>query len=278
MIREALTYLTTPCPWHLRRLGCLGEVIAIAARHRRCQADWAPHLAETKAVIEDAIAQAPGRGCAVVLGSGLLTDVPLATLAATFAEVVLVDLIHLRTTCRRARGFGNVRLVAADVTGVLEALVRNGPTLPPPAATLGVARAADLVVSANLLSQLPIMPIAWLDRLRRRGAAIAEEAIVAYGRALIDDHLALLARQSGTVALITDVERLNLPPGRSDAAPLEREDALLGACLPMAGRSWTWRIAPAPELDRDFDRHHRVVGIPGWTSHTEGWGRSAVPC
>ena len=271
MIREALTYLTTPCPWYLRRLGHLSEIIAIAARHRRCQADWATHLAATKAVVEHAVAQAPGRGRAVVLGSGLLVDIPLAALAAAFADVVLVDLIHLRTTRRIARNFDNVRLIAADVTGVLEALVRNSPALPPPAATLGIDGKADLVVSANLLSQLPIAPIAWLDRLRQRGAPVTEDAIVAYGRALIDDHLTLLARQAGTVALITDVERLNLPPGQPDAQPLDREDALLGARLPATGCSWIWRIAPAPELDRDFDRHHRVTGIvdPGG-SHTEG--------
>ena len=261
MIREAFTYLTTPCPRHLRQLGCLSEVIAIAARHRRCRASWAPHFAESRAVVEDAIARTPGRGRAVVLGSGLLADIPLDKLCAAFAEVVLVDLIHLRAARRRAGRYGNVRLVATDVTGVLEPLVRNGVTMPPPAATLGIDNAADLVVSANLLSQLPIMPIVWLDRLRRRGAAIAEEAIVAYGRSLIEDNLALLGRQPGTVALIADVERLNLPPGRPDASPIEREDALLGASLPDTGRSWVWRIAPAPELDRGFDRHHRVVGI-----------------
>lgn len=271
MIREAITYLTTPCPWHLRRLGCLGEVIAIAARHRRCQSAWTSHLAESRAVIEEAIALAPGRGRAVILGSGLLIDVPLTALAAAFAEVVLVDLVHLQATRRLARAFGNVRLVEADVTGVLEALVRTAPALPPLAATLGVDGLADLVVSANLLSQLPITPVAWLDRQRQRGAALSEDAIIAYGRALIEDHLALLARQSGNVALITDVERLNLLPGRPDASPVEREDALLGARLPAAGRSWIWRIAPAPELDREFDRHHRVVGIADFGRfYTEG--------
>jgi hypothetical protein len=262
MILEALTYLTTPCPYYLRRLGYLGELIGIAARHRRCRAAWAEHLANSRAVIEEAIALTPGRARAVVLGSGLLADVPLAALAAAFAEVVLIDLVHLRATRRLVRGYRRVRLVEADVTGILEPLARAPLSLPAPRATLGIDAEADLVVSANLLSQLPILPIVWLDRQRALGAALSAEAIVAYGRALIEDHLALLGRLPGVVALTTDVERLNFAADRPDALPLEREDALLGATLPWSGRSWIWRIAPAPELGPGLNRYHRVVGIP----------------
>ncbi|MBM3571877.1 MAG: hypothetical protein FJX52_05870 [Alphaproteobacteria bacterium] len=263
MIVEALTYLTTPCPRHVRRLGYLGELIGIAARLRRCRAAWSGHLDNSRSTIEAAIARTERRRRAVVLGSGILADVPVAALAAAFDETVLVDLVHLAATRRQLRRHGKVRLVEADVTGTLAALWRYSGQgrLPASHPTLGVDGDADLVVSCNLLSQLPIMPITWLDRCRRRGATLSADDIVAFGRSLIASHLEFLIGQPGKVAIISDIERLTYAADAPDQAPVEREDALLGVPFPYAGTTWTWRIAPNPEFSANHHRYHRVMGI-----------------
>ncbi len=122
MLAECLTFLTTPCPWRLRRLGYLGQVIGTQSRFRRCRSAWAPHLENCRRTILEAARSVADRRKATVLGSGLLLDVPLAELAATFKEVALVDVLHMRSARRAAARFPNVRLVEADVSGVIAGL------------------------------------------------------------------------------------------------------------------------------------------------------------
>src|SRR5690242_1514443 len=103
MILEWLEAALTPCPKDLRDFGYRTELIAIGARHRRCRAAWASHLAHSRRAVERAIARAAGRDTVIVLGSGRLLDVPLATLAAAFRHVVLVDALHPLSARLRAR-------------------------------------------------------------------------------------------------------------------------------------------------------------------------------
>ncbi|HYD29414.1 MAG TPA: hypothetical protein VEB64_00940 [Azospirillaceae bacterium] len=245
MIREALGWLVTPCGPEARRLGYLSESLALAARRRRCRAAWQPHIDAAQGVVRDAVARCRGRGRVVVLGSGLLAEIPLEALAESFAEVMLVDMVHLPSVRRRARRLPNVRLVERDVTGTAEALAhgRRPEPAPPPLAEF----AADLAVSANLLSQLPLLP---LERLDGPGAA-------AFARALIEGHLDWLKRLAPVACLITDVERLTV----DGQGVRDRSDALFGVELPPGGREWLWTVAPRPELFRDADRVHRMVGF-----------------
>ena len=66
MLREAWSWLTTPCPVEARRLGYLRESIATAARARRCAAAWAEHLRRCRELI---LAEAPGGRCLRLLGA-----------------------------------------------------------------------------------------------------------------------------------------------------------------------------------------------------------------
>lgn len=246
MLAEWITYLTTPCPWPLRRLGYLREVIGTQSRYRRCAAAWAPHLKNSRRAIL-AAADTPGRRKVTVLGSGLLLDVPLAELAATFEEVALVDVLHLRPARRAAHRFSNVRLVEADVSGVIGQL--PDPEAVPPSPDLPEGD-ADLVVSANLLTQLPFLPCRWLSR-----RAEQEEAIAAFARALMGEHLAALARLPGRVCLITEVEH-RLCDGENTA---ETFDPLYGLDVGAVSAEWLWDIAPRPEINRRYDVRYRVV-------------------
>ena len=255
MLRELLTYLSTPCAPLFRRQGYLSEQIALRARHRRCKAAWAPHLENTEAVIRKAMAATGRRGRAVVLGSGHLLDVPLEDLAAGFAEVVLVDVVHPRAVVRRARRLGNVRLERWDVSGVAAAVadaVRTGAPLPvPPPPSL--AAAADLVCSVNLVSQLPLRPEAALLRAGHH----APDRVERFCREIVAAHFAwlrALAASGVTVAVVADVAREVSDGYRT----IEEKSPLFGFDPPGGGEVWRWDIAPRPEAYRDRDVRHEV--------------------
>lgn len=252
MLAEWLTYLTTPCPRPLRRLGYPSEIIGTWSRHRRCRAAWAPHLENCRKAIGAAALAAPSHRKATVLGSGLLLDVPLDALAAMFGEVVLVDILHLPAVRRSVARFRNARLVEADLSGVvgkLTGMSDGDPSLDLPDGD------ADLVVSANLLTQLPFLPCRWLKRHR----AVAEDAIEAFEKAILRHHLQALARLPGRVCLITEIEQ-RLCEGDT---PVDTYDPLHGLDVGAASAEWTWDIAPRPELHRRYDLRYRVVATAG---------------
>lgn len=257
MLLEWLRYRTTPCPRHLRDMGYLRESIGLEARARRCADAWAPHAAACRDVIAAAANGCTGSGRAVVLGSGPLIDVPIDVLADTFDEVVLVDILHPWPARRRAGGFSNVRFLTTDVTGIVEAVHArvtasgSGP-LPVPPQTLPVPD-GDLVVSVNLLSQLPLLPRLYLSE----HAAAPEDEIETFAAAVVRAHLAALAAASGRACLISETEVLYVDGDRL----LTYEDPLHGVDIGSGERTWTWEFAPRPEHQPDLDVRHRVVAI-----------------
>ncbi|MEW5772307.1 MAG: hypothetical protein AB1916_02170 [Thermodesulfobacteriota bacterium] len=258
MLREFLAWLAISCPGPSRRLGLAAESVGIAFRHRRCARAWEPHLARCKSLVLAAARDCPGRGLAVVVGSGPLLDVPLAGLSDLFDRVVLADAVHPRAARRAAAALPNVELLQFDATGLhaeLAALCRDrrGP-LPAPAPPVLPGPRPDFLVSLNLLSQLAIRPVA---ALRRSLADPDEAGLRALARSLVDAHLAWLPGAADRVCLVSDFLRLV----RGDRGEMERADLLHGAVLPP-GETWEWLLAPRPEARADADVVHLVRGAP----------------
>ncbi len=261
MLIEWLRHLTMPCPAPLKAMGYLKELIAMEARHRRCVDAWAPHLRECHDLIEKAC-QGIGHRKVSVLGSGLLLDIPLAMLAETFEEVVLVDIVHMPSTEQRVQRFPNARLVSTDVAGIAEAAWRhvnqgNTGALPSPKADTGPYADSDLVISANLLTQLPLMPI---GLIQDKATGYSDGDIQAFARHIVDNHLEFLIALPGRVCLLTETERVIFGgPGGNDV--IEEIDPLFGVTIPSSGRKWIWDIAPRPEINRHIDLRFRMTGI-----------------
>jgi hypothetical protein len=258
VILELLEYLTTDCPADIRRLGYLKEAIAIKARHRRRCIAWGPHLARSRALVADAARDCARHRSVLILGSGLLLDIPLAALAQMFERVVLVDVVHLRQARRTAARHPNATLIAADVTGLVDGLhdrIRGGwrGTPVPQPSLFHDDPAIDLVVSANLLAQLPIMPAAALSR-----AGAGESAIREFRRATVEAHLAYLAGFRAKVCLITEATRETVD---RDGGILRIDDALHGVRLPPEDAFWSWEIAPPGEIGRRIGIRNRIVGF-----------------
>lgn len=260
MILELLEYLTTPCRWSVRRLGYLNGQLGLKVRHRQCRRAWSPHLEQTRQFIRRSLMECPRRQRAVILGSGHARDVPLADLASTFREVVLVDIIHPWNVRAAALRYRNVRLVQADVTGAADQLVRTrhpGQPLPISQPTLFRDDSeVDFVVSVNLLSQLPYVPGLYLERTGRD-----EAEIEAYGQHLIHSHLDYLRQLSGVVCLITDVEKWVLD---SAGRVQDRLDLLYGVSVPNPDREWIWDHVPRPLASGDFAYQRRVFAYQNW--------------
>jgi hypothetical protein len=255
MIAEALAWLATPCPLYVRRLGLLTESIAISARHRRCRTAWAPHLSATREAVLDAVARTPRRRTALVMGSGALLDLPLAELAAAFRRVVLVDLVHPWAARLKARAFTHVTLVTDDVSGTLEGVAKGELTPPRPFPLLADPE-IDLVVSLNLLSQLPVTPV------RRLDGRVDGPALAAAAQELVRSHLADLDRSRAATLLVSDVERVLIG---GDGREIERESLIADLPEPAKDREWWWDIAPAPEADPVNAERRRVIArfVPG---------------
>lgn len=264
MIPEAIEYLATPCARPLRGMGYPRELMGIRGRAWRCWNAWKPHLERSKAVVHSAVARCEQRRKAVILGSGMLYDVPVEELSTAFREVLLVDIVHPLKNWLPNLRFKNLRRVTADLTGTADEVFRvakmPGTRLPRTEPSLFLDESEiDLVVSLNLLSQLPVIPTTYLERV----GVHPPIAVAAFARHLLTAHLAYLQRFPCAVALITDVEKLTL----NRAGNLVDSSSLMrGVALPGAGETWTWHLAPRPESAPDFSYYRRVVGISDLTS------------
>ncbi|MBB4267342.1 hypothetical protein [Roseospira visakhapatnamensis] len=256
MIVEWIRHRLTPAPRALRDMGYLRELIAIDARRRRHRRAWAPHLRAAQSMILDCAAHLDRWDQVVVVGAAQTADVPLDLLALLFRRVVLVDLMFLPAVRIAAMRMAPVALEPCDVTGVVEAVrtLPRGAPLPAPRPAIPDMAHADLVISCNVLSQLPLLPCRWLER--RHG--LDPVALEPFRRRLIADHLRVLSAAPCPVCLITDTERQVVVAGQ----PVEAVDLLHGIDPDVEGDAWWWAIAPRPEEAWTHDVRHRVIA--GW--------------
>jgi hypothetical protein len=248
MILEALQYAATVPVTRQEFRPFIRSSVSLWSRANRCAKAWAPHEENCKSFIRDTIAEMRQRRTVVVLGSGLLRDVPIIELARTFDTVVLVDLVHLATVRLwvRAKRLGNIRLISRDLSGMAEALADKTPE---PLAFLRQVPYLDLVVSANIVSQIGVG--AW-RQLERSGHADPDTIATR----LIKAHLDGLAGLPCRVALLTDT-RYELTDRMGGV--LEAADLLCGVPAPPAQRHWFWPVAPYGELGRDREAVHQMI-------------------
>ncbi len=189
----------------------------------------------------------------MILGSGLLDDIPLSDLAGRFERVILVDMVHLWPARRAARRYANVTLQVADLSGCVDWLRGNGERRTDPL-SLFDREEIDFVVSANLLSQLPILPLDWFESRNRPPPD-------GLGRGIVVAHLEGLSRLRARVCLVTDLDQMTED---REGRVVERLDLLHGIGLPAPDRSWIWEIAPFGEVGRRRRQIHHVHAYADW--------------
>lgn len=255
MLAEAVKYAAARLRGQGDPHGHLTQQVALWARHRRHSAAWEPHLARCRALALAAARACPkdARRTALVLGSGLLLEVPIEALSALFERVLLADMAFVPEVRARAAGLGNVTALETDLTGCLDRLpgVLGGP-LPDVLGELAASvPGLDFVYSANLLSQLPLFVLEALppDAEQGRRAELAA--------ALVRQHLHGLSALGRPACLITDVTEQGL---RQGAVEYET-DLLFGVDPGLEGESWVWDMAPDGEAVRGLDVQRQVLGV-----------------
>lgn len=249
MILEALNYAAT---WPLTPAGhrpFIRSSVNLWARANRCRTAWAEHERQTKAAILKATEGCRQRRTAVVLGSGLLRDVPVVELSQLFDTVVLVDLVHLASVRGwiMAKGLKNLRLIERDLSG-LDAMLAGQPA--EPLAFLRQVPYSDFVVSANLLSQIGIGASRRISGMERE--AVPDKLLPGLVRA----HLDGLAQVAAQTVLVTDVSYTVLD--RSGAVH-ETVDLMHGVDPGTPSSDWDWPVIPFGEESRDYQIVHRVI-------------------
>jgi hypothetical protein len=164
--------------------------------------------------------------------------------------VLLVDAVHLLPSRLRARRAG-AEIKVADLSGGDAEAVRR----------LGAEPDVDLVISANLLSQMP------LPHRRRSGDWDSPEPLTEMGRR----HLADLAAFGAPVCLITDVAYRDRARDGSESEETPLVDESL---LPPPDETWDWEVAPFGEIESGFARLHRVCAWR-WTPEATDASRPA---
>ncbi len=212
----------------------LGEAVALWGRGERQRRAWAPHLAKARGLIDTTIDDLASRRTVLVLGSGPLFDIPLESLARTFARVILADRIHLSTIGPRVARYPHVGRDWRDLS------LQAGPD---PLGFVGELPDLDWVISSCLVSHL------------------ARAAPPGLERQAIDAHLEALAAMACPVTLLTDIDYrvFNRHGVVQDSA-----DLLHGRPVPRSGLRWKWEVAPFGEEARHTRRVHTVAAWPDW--------------
>ncbi|MBC7148646.1 MAG: hypothetical protein H5U22_04630 [Rhizobium sp.] len=249
MILEALNYVAT---WPLTSSGhrpYIRNSVNLWSRAARCAADWREHEGNSKAAILAAMAKTRQRRTAVVLGSGLLRDVPIIELSRAFDTVVLVDLVHLASVRMwlASKGLKNVRLIERDLSGY-DALAAGGE--PDPLGFLRQVPYLDLVVSANLLSQIGIGVKRRLER--ESEGRMPQDALAR----LIRAHLDGLAGLPAQCCLLNDIAYEVID---RNGHVQDRVDLLQGVAVPPHQTKWDWLVVPLGEQSRDCRIVHKVI-------------------
>jgi hypothetical protein len=256
MLAEMLLYRLTRAENWADALGYREGAVRLWSRAGRCARAWRPHLDRSRAEILAGAEACARRRTALILGSGVLADVPLRELSRLFGKIVLVDVVHLPMVRWRAKRMGNVVCETIDLSGVAAGLARSVERpWPAPGSRYGLDDpSVDYVVSLNLVSQLPLSPC---DHIEAK-LGLAEGAADTYGRQIVGAHLAHLSSFDARVLVLGDRQRLFLD--RSGRV-FDRDDPLYGAALPPVDDEWDWDVAPVGEHAPDHAIRNKVFCI-----------------
>ncbi|VAW47562.1 hypothetical protein MNBD_GAMMA04-1076 [hydrothermal vent metagenome] len=251
MLKELWQYVSNTTEHPIaKKMGFLTESIAMEARARRCKSSWGAHYQHCQKAILQASQRAVQKRTVLVLGAGSLHDVPLGILSSQFEQVLLVDLVFLNSARSVAQQFANVELIEYDVTESLERIQIGLPMVDTPMGWLDDPT-IDLVVSLNLMTQLPLIPVRWLIE----HFEFSEQEGDVLGKQLILAHLLYLQSFSGEVCLIADREGVEYD---AEGNEVDRFDPWWDIEPPKASNTWQWELMPLGEVDRNRSQKNRV--------------------
>ena len=234
MIREVIEFFLTPSSSEARKNGYLYEAVAFQSRGKRNQKNWLPHWTTCQNVVQDFCQKYPGAKSLTIFGSGCLFEVPKSWLVDRFEKIVLVDQVFPREVRNwvKSQKQGQIEMHEFDLSKKFSAVEYHLKT--------------DLHLSANLLSQLPLRPLVKEMKIRK----LSDEQQNVRRLEIESQHLSFLKSLGAPILLWTDTDRVYVECETQQI--LDSEKTVLSQ-LPLAIKSWDWRLAPAPEWDKRLD-------------------------
>ncbi len=247
MILEWLETKITPATSLAKKYRLVYHSVALRHRYQRCEKSWAPHIENCRSLIRETIERLPQRQHLIILGSAHLHEVP-RDLLVTFHKVTLIDLVHPLGVRRWARSFPQIHLLEQDLSGFLARLenFNQAETLLQEFSASAPAFAfdADLIISSNLISQLHLIA---LDYLERKKIAFPDDYPDRLGQAFSQSHLQALHRCKGEVLLYGDRETIYRD---RQGQEIYRGHFAIDLSQFQFLRQWQWEIAPLGEFSR----------------------------
>lgn len=256
MIRELLTYITErPSLPEAKSFGHLVESISLLSRETRCKKTWATHRASCKHFIESQVKNSRHYDSVLILGSGPLHEIPIEFLAKKFNQVVLVDIVHLKSTKKSVGHLKNITFIEHDLTEIEGTLRAQGKLLSHVPEKF-LDQDWGLVLSVNVMSQLPIHLAGFIDRKLKN--KFSESEIEEFLKNVTRNHLAYLKSFKSDVILITDTTTFYID--KNDVV-IQTDLNYEHLDLPEPLEEWNWNLAPIPEFQKDVGMKMHVCGF-----------------
>jgi hypothetical protein len=195
----------------------------------------------------------------VLLGSAHLHEIPLHLLMDNFERVTLVDVIHPLKHHLQAKRYKRLQLVTMDLTNSLDKIdkLQNLEDLTQMAQDLSKEKIfhfeADLIVSANLMSQLALLPLDAVEKKIKRSLELSEKDLICTQFA--QTHLQNLANCTGKKLIYSDREVIYRDP---------KGEVIYTGHYPVnfAGyeklKEWYWTLAPLKEASKDYSIEMKI--------------------
>lgn len=256
MIRELITYLSErPSLKEARSFGHLVESISLLSREKRCQKSWSTHRASCKHFITAELKNSRHFESVLILGSGPLHEIPIEVLSKTFKRVVLVDIVHLKSTKKSVAHLPNIEFIEHEITEIEEGL-RINKELKNSIPSKFVDLDWGLVLSVNVMSQLPLHLQTFIEKKLKN--KFSPESVSAFLKNVTKNHFDYLQSFKTNALLITDTQTIYYDKNES---VIETDNNYEHLSLPNPTEEWNWNVAPIPEFQKDVGIKMRVCGF-----------------
>ena len=245
MILEWFSYLQTKGTQTAKEWGYIYQNVSLRFRARRCAKAWQGHVEASHKLIKDHLEKI-NPSSIMIIGSGILMEIPIEDLLSKAQKIYLVDLVHSNTVRKLARQNPKVALIERDISSLLGLLKKGtGPfqlkQIPWRQLPSWDLPQVDWVISANLLSQIPLMISEVLP--------MSTETYDKFARSVRDQHIERLLEQAPKVLLFADFETRYIDPS-GERIKTEAYDVTLRNL--KFDREWLWEISPYGETSKEY--------------------------
>ncbi|MBC7713114.1 MAG: hypothetical protein H7177_07230 [Rhizobacter sp.] len=256
MIREILTYFSEkPSIAEAKSFGHLSESISLIAREKRCKKAWLSHRTQCIEFITTHLSEAVNFESVLVLGSGPLHEIPIDVLSRTFKKVVLVDIVHLKSTRESVSHLTNIEFVEHEISEI-ESSLKKEKALIEKVPVAFQNNDWGLVLSINIMSQLPLHLDSYIKKKLKN--KFTEAQVQNFLEQVTANHLLYLYAFHCPVVLITDVETTYTD---KIGTILQNDINYTHLAFPEVLSSWTWNVAPIPEFDKNMAMKMKVAAF-----------------